>query len=476
MTAPAPIRTPARWLPLEDHPAALSPLDVGIVRVGLEGRVRALLHALHLPDTDSLSTRLLTQQGGRLAVHAAHLDTLTAALSAEQILAVHVALGIAADAGPPAVPSARPRPEFIQQAAPGTRSVAQPGVSRPADSPATVLARAIVAHADDLGVLTAYNAALVTEALRGVTWHWLEQRSALHLELLCGLDTVGGAGAELASAAMHQVQSTLSGGRRSAARGLIDAARTQHAALAAHHAAQRQTRRAVIRASVQVASVLSRAGWLNRPADARWLTPTELRDALDGTLDPATLRGLTQLRRFQHAPPPPTPTWTLVDRQYSVVPLSPGVRDGELHVWIPGQPVPGGSIVLCEEARPWHRAQLAEAAAVILDRAGPLSSAALHERGAGRPAVSLRGRRPEWLQPGAYVRVNAHQGTVTLLRRADDALAGASTPAESPVAGGHGPATAHPADEVVLAGPPAAVPARAVPSELTAISLDFDPV
>lgn len=475
MTAPAPIRTPARWLLLEDHPAALSPLELGIVRVVLEGRVRALLHALHLPDTDDLSTRLLAQQGGRLALHASHLDTLTAPLGAEQTLAVHAALGVAADPGTPAVPPARPRPDFIQQAAPGTRSAPRPEATRPVDSPATALARAIVAHADDLGILTAYNAALATEALRGVAWHWLDQRSALHLELLSGLDAGSGAGADLASAAMQQVQSTLSGSRRSAARTLIDTARAQHVALAAHHTAQRQTRRALIRAAVQGASVLSRAGWLSRPADARWLTPTELRDALDGTLDPGTLRGLTQLRRFQHAPAPPTPTWTLVDRQYGAVPLSPGVRDGSLSVWVPGQPVPEGMIALCEDVRPWHRPQLRGAAAVILDRAGPLSSAALYERGLGRPAVSLRGRRPEWLLPGAYVRVNAHQGTVTLLRRADESLAEAPGLTVTPMTdlpASRVPATARPADEM----PPPAPPVRAVPTELTAISLDFDPV
>ena len=73
------------------------------------------------------------------------------------------------------------------------------------------------------------------------------------------------------------------------------------------------------------------------------------------------------------------------------------------------------------------------------------------------------------------MRVNAHQGTVTLLRRADESLAEAPGLTVTPMTdlpASRVPATARPADEM----PPPAPPVRAVPTELTAISLDFDPV
>ncbi|GHF28477.1 phosphohistidine swiveling domain-containing protein [Deinococcus metalli] len=459
--APAPTRTPPRWLPLDDHPAALCPLELGIVRLSVHGRVRTLLRALNLTDPDGLSTRLLAQREGRLFLHAAHLETLTAPLGREQALAFQLALGVTPEPDVPAAPPPRPRPDFLHQAALGPRAaVPAVPVGETRATPATRLARAMHRLGDDPDALSTYNAVLATEALRAVAWHWLDQRGALHLELLCGVDAGSGPGGEVAGAALQQLQTTLTGARRGAARALVEAARAQHAALRAHQSATRLARRELIRAAVQGAALLTRAGWLNRPADARWLTPAELRDALDGTLDPGTLRGLTQLRRLQHTPAADTPTWTLVDRQYPAVPLSPGVRDGQLYAWTPGQTVPDGVIALCSDVRPWHRPQLSGAAAVVLDHAGPLSAPALHERGLGRPAVGLRGRRPEWLQDGAVVRVNAHQGTVTLLRRAPD-----------PAVPTPGIVTAR---EETVALVPSGQATHAAPRGIAGLSLDFD--
>ncbi|THF88753.1 hypothetical protein E7T09_06135 [Deinococcus sp. KSM4-11] len=470
--APAPTRPSTRWLPLDDHPAALCPLELGIVRLILQGQARTLLQALNLSDPDGLSTRLLSQQGGRLYLHAAHLDALTAPLNRDQAVAFQLALGVTVELEEPAVPAPRPRLDLLHQAALGSRSSSGSTVRGAAEvgaavSPATQLSRAIQRLNHDPDTLTTYNAVLATEALRAVSWHWLEQRNVLHLELLSGLNATGGSGAHSADAALQQLMTTLTGARRGAARSLVEAARAQHAALYAHQAAQRQARRDLIRAAVRAAALLTEAGWLIRPADARWLTPTELRDALDGTLDPATLRGLTQLRRLQHSPAPQVPTWTLVDRHYPVVPLSPGVRDGLLYQWIPGQPVPEGRIALCADVRPWQWPQLAGAAAVILDRAGPLSPAALHERSVGRPAVGLRGRRPEWMQPDAFVRMNAHQGAVTLLRRADVPGLPADLP-NVPV-----PALPAPEEEALLAGTPP-IPSTHGSREVTSLRLDFD--
>ncbi|WP_309570814.1 hypothetical protein [Deinococcus sp.] len=486
--APALTRPSVRWLPLDDHPAALCPLELGIVSLTLQGQAHTLLRALNLPDPDDLSTRLLTQQGGRLHLHAAHLGALTAPLNREQALAFQMALGVTTEPDVPAVPAARPRLDLLHPAAVGSRSPVGPtvrGLPEQAGtvSPATQLSRAMHRLSDDPDTLSAYNAVLATEALRAVSWHWLDQRSALHLELLSGLDSTGGPGSEIAAAALQQLLTTLTGARRNAARSLVEAARTQHTALHVHQTAQRRARRDLIRAAVRAATLLTRAGWLIRPADARWLTPTELRDALDGTLDPGTLRGLTQLRRLQHAPATEIPTWTLVDRQYAAAPLSPGVRDGLLHVWIPGQSVPEGSVALCADVRPWQWDQLAGAAAVILDRAGTLSPAALHERSLGRPAVGLRGRRPEWLQQGAFLRMNAHQGTVTLLRRAETPGLLAELPGPAPSPALPGPALREPVEDAVLVAlTPGLSPDTPksddhkpdAPEEVTTLRLDFD--
>lgn len=472
----APERLPVGWLPLDDLPqTSLCPLELGVARLSLQGRARTLAAALGLPDPDGLSRRLIAQRGGQLFVHAHHLAALVAPLPAARACAFQVALGVSRPDELPQVPAGRPRLELLQSPPGGTRPL--PGTAPPAD-PASRMTRAMQTLADAPGALSTYNAALASEALRGLSWHWLDIRSALHLELLGGLGESGGLGETLASSALAQVQTTLGGARRSAARALIVEARAQHLALHSHLGEQRAARRELLRAAIQGGSELRRGGFLNRSGDVRWLTPTELRDALDGTLDPATLRGLTQLRRLQHVAGFSVPVWTAVGQQFPALALSPGVRDGLLWLWQPGQPVPEGRIAVCAELRSWHWPQLQGAAALILDRAGELSAASLHARAAGLPALSLRGRRPEWLQDGAFVRLNAHQGTLTLLRRAE-VPQGVPSPTlpgwlqSDPLDAGATTAAAVTQEVRSAEAPP---PRPGLPNEITTINLDFDPL
>ena len=377
---------------MDDLPqTSLCPLELGVARLSLQGRARALAAALGLPDPDGLSRRLIAQRGGQMFIHAGHLAALIAVLPPARACAFQAALGLLSPHDPPETPPARPRLELLQSPAVMARPVPE---HLPRTDPATRMTRAMQTLADAPGALSTYNAALATEALRGLSWHWLETRSALHLELLGGLGETGGPGTVLASSALEQVQTTLGGARRGAARALIFEARAQHLALGSHQHDQRAARQGLLRAAVQGGSDLRRSGHLNRTGDVRWLTPTELRDALDGTLDPATLRGLSQLRRLQHVAGFSVPVWAAVGQQFPALALSPGVRDGLLHLCQPGQTVPEGRIAVCAELRSWHWPQLQGAAALILDRAGQHSAAALHARALGLPALSLRGRRP----------------------------------------------------------------------------------
>ncbi|PNY82411.1 PEP-utilizing enzyme [Deinococcus koreensis] len=493
--APAPDRPAPGWWPLDDLPqTSLTPLELGVARLGLQGRARGLAAALSLPDPGGLSRRLIAQRQGRLFVHAGHLEALCAPLPPAQARAFRTALGLPGPLGPeevPELPAPRPRLNVLAPAARADAALHGRAASHAAHDPATDLTHAMQQLADAPGALSAYNAALASEALRGLCWHWLDTRSALHLELLGGLGETDGPGVTSARAAWQQVETTLSGARRSAARALVGEARAQHLALQRHLQEQRDARRALIRAAMQGAGDLRRGGHLNRSADVRWLTPAELRDALDGTLDPTTLRGLTQLRRLQHVAGSGVPTWRAVGQQFQAAALSTGVRDGLLHVWQPGVAVPEGRIVLCAELFPWQWPQLQGAAALLLDRAGEHSPAALHARAIGLPALSLRGRRPEWLQGGAFVRLNGHQGTLTLLRRAERTgeetglkdggapeFAFSGTPSASATARSE---PLIPTDGASLNASPVnptslAPPSRLVPSEITTISLDFDPV
>lgn len=502
--APAPDRPPPGWWPLDDLPqTSLSPLELGVARLGLQGRARLLAAALSVPDPDGLSRRLIGQRQGRMFVHGGHLEALCAPLTRAQARAFQAALGLPGPLGPeevPDIPAPRPRLAALPAVA-GSLPGSATRAAAAAHSPATRLTHAMQRLSDSPGALSAYNAALASEALRGLCWHWLDTRSALYLELLGGLGEEQGPGVASARAAWQQVETTLSGTRRSAARALVGEARAQHLALQQHLREQRDARRALMRAAVQGAGELRRCGFLNRSADVRWLTPAELRDALDGTLDPATLRGLTQLRRLQHVAGSGVPTWRAVGQQFQAAALATGVRDGLLQLWRSGVAVPEGRIVLCADLQPWQWPQLEGAAALLLDRAGEHSPAALHARAIGLPALSLRGRRPEWLQEGAFVRLNGHQGTLTLLRRAEGtgvepgppdagttelAISGApaapSSVRRAPGLPADGASltppglTPTPLNTAPQGTPPLVPLPRPVPNEITTINLDFDPV
>lgn len=439
--APDPERraAPDGWLALLDppRPGPLPPLLLGLLRAEVTGRARTLCAALALPDPDGLSGRLLGQPGGVPSLHAAHLLDLTATLPPATRAAFYTALNVTPLPGdqdaalrPPRLDATRapvlrwkPRAE-----APGMASVAQGAGAQNAGQLARALRSLGTGSAAPLG------AALTAQWLGAAAYHWLDQPPRLFpLDFLAGLGGPDQPAYPLYATARQQALTTLGEPRRTLLRTLLNETRTQHAALRAHEHAQDDVRRAALRACLRVARDLIRAGWLDRPAQARFLTPTELRDAADGLLDPAELRALAALRRDRAAPvhenlaaPEPSEAApTALPALWSGTPLAPGVRKGPAHHWTPGQTVPEGAVLIA--AAPggapltltqWP--QVRRASALILGAATPNARVAAQAREDALAAVALPDLPPGWLQDGDLVRVNGHQGSVTLLRRAGD--------------------------------------------------------
>ncbi|GGS40342.1 hypothetical protein [Deinococcus knuensis] len=445
---------PAAWLPLLDQPL-LPPgtLFADLLRLEYEARAHALNGALGGSDPHGLSARLLRVDPGPAGdlhgtagphLHRAHLHALTAPHPAALARALRDALG-----APPELPDSLEAPETSVQELPdrGPRSTLRlprllwqathpvhtapvppdPASPDPASpdpvptppDPARTLTGTLSALARHAAHPAPLTAPLCTHLLSRVTRHWLNDTGTLHLELLAEKEHAGAP-----QHALNQLRTTLTGPRRAAALLTLRVARAQHHALRTQQAGLHAARRAALRAAVQAAATLRARGILNRTADARWLTPAELIAALDGTLDPATLRALGQARRHAaHTQPrlPATVPYGAAPDTLTGAALSPGVRDGRLHRWTPGEHVPPGTVALLPgPPAPHHLPALADAAALIVPRSGLHSPVAAHTRRAGQPAVTLplTAHDTDWLLDGALVRLNGHSGTLTLLRRA----------------------------------------------------------
>lgn len=414
-----------RWLPLLDTPPELlPPLAFSLLQAEWHGRAHTLTRALHVPDLRRLSSRLLGQPTGRPALHAAHLHALTSPLPPALARAFCTALGVQASIPSDERSNSRPRLSLLRLPVLRKQARMQP-FSAPAvpDDPATRLELALTRISSNPSAVSTFNAALCSQLLSSLTRNWLDDRSSLHLELLCGLGENADPNAVAAfQTARQHVLTTLSGTRRRVAQTLITEARAQHAALQAHCEAQDQARHDLIRAAVVAAQRLAEQGYLNRVADAKWLTVTELREVLDGLINPAQLKGLTQLRRDQFTELPATTQFREVVA-HSVVngqALAPGVRDGKLALWQSGQIVPDGAVALCRPVRPYQLQQLRPASALILAHSTEFSRAAAYARAHGIAAISVEQLNTDWLKDGALVRLNGHQGTLTLLRRAGE--------------------------------------------------------
>lgn len=411
----------ARWLPLHDAPAGpLAPLHLSLHQLEVHGLARHLVRALHLNDPADLAGRLLGEHANRLSVHGPHLTHLTGSLPPAMARAFAAALGATLPDTPTNETAGNRRPNLSLLRLPTLRREAQrPHATTTSASlePAARLHAALQELASGGQPVSAFNAALTTSLLRSMTRHWLDDQSALHLELLCHLRTTPEGATTGYGPAVQHVRTTLTGTRRQAALLLIHEAREQHRALLRHRDFQAQARRQVIRATMTAARHLHAHGHLRRTADARWLHPTELCDALDGLLDPRTLQGLAEARRTVLASDAPTTSLLQNATTVTGLPLCPGVRDGTLHVQTPGEPVPTGTIVFADHLDHWTLPALKGAGALILTGAAQQGRAAQFSREHTLPTITVDGRI-DWLEPGALVRLNAHQGTVTLLRRA----------------------------------------------------------
>ncbi|GAA5436112.1 hypothetical protein M8445_14280 [Deinococcus aquaticus] len=433
------------WLPMHDQPS-LPPgtLFAELLRLEYAARAHALSAALGGSDPHGVSARILraapspvrasaagsgpgsTAQEAGPHLQAAHLRVLTGPHPTALARALRDALGAGPDQpGTPTPDSGRgPRstlrlPRLLWQA---TRLPAHQAAPDRLDPARTLI--------DALGTLerqaahpAPLTAPLSTHLLSRVTRHWLNDAGGLHLELLAERDDTG-----VPRHALNQLRTTLNGPRRAAALLVLRVARAQHSALDAQQSALRAARRAALRAAVGAAAHLRAHGWLDRTADARWLTPADLIAALDGTLDPATLRTLAQARRHAARSQPLPASVPHVPAPHAAGPdtltgtaLSPGVRDGRLHRWTPGERVPPGRVALLPgPPAPHHLPALADAAALIVPRSGLHSPVAAHARHGARPAITLplTAHDTDWLLDGALVRLNGHTGTLTLLRRA----------------------------------------------------------
>lgn len=77
--------------------------------------------------------------------------------------------------------------------------------------------------------------------------------------------------------------------------------------------------------------------------------------------------------------------------------------------------VPPASVVVSQTAEPWMGPALRRAAAIVTDRGGMTSHAAVVARELGIPAVVATGRATAALDPGVPVRVDGSDGRVTVL-------------------------------------------------------------
>lgn len=464
MSAPAPRTRPTHrmsgWLPLLDAPQrSLTPLEFALLRLELHGRAATLARALHLPDGAGYAERLLGQAQGRPALHAGNLATLTAPLPPAFARAFAAALGGAVPDDWGREPAAGPRlsllrlPVLLRQA-----GASQTGRNRKGDDLASQLTQAVHRLAQHPAAVSPMTAALTLTVLHGLTRQWLDDQAALHLELL------GGAGNQPETAESHawqHVATTLSGMRRLLARLVVRETRRQHRLLARYQQAQDDARRELVRACVRAARKLTRSGHLTRVGQGRWLTPEELRDALDGTLNPLSLRELVKVRQAHHQAErqvalrelqPARMRGTLLPGQS----LSPGVRDGRLHRYQAGVPVPQGAIMLTDDWSPAALPSLADTGALLVLDGSVQGRAAQFARRRGLCALSIPSL-PDWAEEGALVRVNGHRGTLTLLRRAQDMpRPGAPEPFDL--------------DLAATAGLPHV---RVVPRQMASISLDF---
>ncbi|GAA0500676.1 hypothetical protein [Deinococcus depolymerans] len=424
-------RPAVHWRSLHDQPA-LPPGTLAFALLAHEHAARA--HALHAalgcPDPAGHAARLLRPgpppHGPQL--HGPHLDALSAPHPPAIARALREALGDPAPwtPGPAGSPRSAARlPRLLRLLWQATRP-ARPAEPAPATTPpADRLRRALHALAAAAAHPAPLTAPLATHLLSRITRHWLHDPHTLHLELLRDASRPQDAPRH----ALTQLRTTLGGPRRAAALLALHLARHQHHALAAQQAALQAARREALRAAVTAAAALRTRGLLTRTADARWLTPHELIAALDGTLPPTDLPALIEARRAarrpQPAPParPHTPPHPAPDT-LTAAPLAPGVRDGRLRRWTPGQPVPPGAVLLLPgPPHPAHLNALSGARALIVPRSTLHSPVAAHARHAGLPALSLPAAAqwepdPDWLQEGALVRVNGHTGQLILLRRA----------------------------------------------------------
>lgn len=435
--APAAAGVARPWQPLHDQPT-LPPGTLPFALLAHEhaARAQALSAALGHPDPARYAARLL-RPDARLS--GPHLHALTAPHPPAVARALHEALG--AGSPPAEGQGGRARWAPLRMArllwratrsasppVPGPPAAPLPTAALPADggSAADLLHGALDALARAAAHPAPLGAALTTALLERVTRQWLDDPATLHLELLGGGPAPeaapGGPVTATPDHALNQLRTTLSGPRRAAALLILRAARRQQRALADHHAALHAARRDALRAAVRAAATLRGRGDLGRTAEARWLTPQELIAALDGTLPPAGLRALIHARRTT----PPAPQTGQPARPadpgtglLGAVPLAPGVRDGRLHRWTPGTPVPPGAVLLLDSP-PWpHQLPaLASAAALLLARCTLHSPVSVQARRAAQVAVCLPDPGPDWLEDGALVRVNGHTGQLTLLRRA----------------------------------------------------------
>jgi pyruvate,water dikinase len=187
----------------------------------------------------------------------------------------------------------------------------------------------------------------------------------------------------------------------------------------------------VRRVNLEAGRRLTERGVLTEAAEVDLLSPTELRAALNGgetvTPDVIAHRRRWQARYSQDGPLPPRftgrPAREAVDshtgRRHEGWAASPGrFRGRAVVVTSPRDHLPQGAVLVAEATDPSWSPLFFRAGALVLDRGGPLSHAAILARELGMPAV-LNVPGATTLLAGHDVTVDGDAGVVVVHDLAD---------------------------------------------------------